>query len=127
MYKLAGSVIALPDEVIVDTILESPSMSSDISLLADFGADSISGNLGGFNDSTTGNLSGAVWIQNGTISGNGCEGDLSGTVFKSGTPGIATGGIQGGFLGSTTPDAAGGAVALNMGAGGLFLGIFTAD
>jgi hypothetical protein len=127
LYKLAGSVITLPDEVIVDTILESPSMSSDISLQANFGADSISGNLGGFNDSTTGSFSGAVWIQNGTISGNKFEGDLSGTVFKGGTPRSAAGAISGSFLGSTTPDAAVGAVGLNMGAGGLFLGVFSAD
>jgi hypothetical protein len=132
LYKLAGSVITLPDEVIVDTILESPSMSSDISLQANFGADSISGNLGGFNDSTTGSFSGAVWIQNGTIFEgeyglSEFKGDLSGTVFKGGTPRSAAGAIAGNFLGSTTPDAAVGAVGLNMGAGGLFLGVFTAD
>ena len=127
LYKLAGSVITLPDEVIVDTILESPSMSSDISLQANFGADSISGNLGGFNDSTTGSFSGAVWIQNGTISGNEFEGDLSGTVMKNGTVSSAAGDIKGVFVGSVTPDDAGGARSLDMGSGGRFLGIYTAD
>ena len=127
LYKLAGSVITLPDEVIVDTILESPSMSSDISLQANFGADSISGNLGGFNDSTSGSFSGGVSIQNGTIFGNEFEGDLSGIVFKSGTPRSATGGIQGGFVGSVTPDEAVGALSLDLGAGDRFLGIFSAD
>jgi hypothetical protein len=127
LYKTASSVSGLPGDVMVDRILESPSMSSDISLFANFGADSISGNLTGFNDSTTGSFSGFVSIQNGKIFGNEFEGDLSGTVFKSGTPRTATGGIEGGFVGSVTPDEAVGAMYLNMGAGDQFLGIFSAD
>jgi hypothetical protein len=127
LYKTASSVSGLPGEVIVDRILESPSMSSDISLLANFGSDSIDGNLGGFNDSTTGFFSGGVSIQNGTISGNEFEGDLSGPVFKNGVYSNATGEIKGFFVGSVTPDDAGGALSLDMGAGGQFLGVYTAD
>jgi hypothetical protein len=127
LYKTASSVSGLPGQLMVDKILESPSMSSDISLLANFGADSISGNLGGFNDSTTGSFSGMVSIQNGTISGNEFEGDLSGTVMKNGTVSYAAGDIKGVFVGSVTPDDAGGALSLDMGSGGRFLGIYTAD
>jgi hypothetical protein len=127
LYKTASSVGGLPGEVVIDRILESPSMSSDISLMANFGSDSISGNLGGFNDSTTGFFSGGVSIQNGTIFGNEFEGDLSGSVMKNGTFRYATGEIKGVFVGSVTPDDVGGALSLNMGAGGQFLGVYTAD
>jgi hypothetical protein len=132
LYKTASSVSGLPGDVMVDRILESPSMSSDISLFANFGADSISGNLTGFNDSTTGSFSGFVSIQNGKIfEGNSgeseFEGDLSGYVFKNVTSSNTTGAIYGGFGGSVTPDVAGGAMYLNMGAGDQFLGIFSAD
>jgi hypothetical protein len=127
LYKTSSSVSGLPGKDKLDKILESPSMSSDITLLANFGTDSISGNLGGFNDSTTGSFSGGVSIQNGTIFGNEFKGDLSGTVFKSGTPKSATGGIQGGFVGSVVPDEAVGALSLDLGAGDRFLGIFSAD
>jgi hypothetical protein len=107
-------------------------MSSEISLLADFGTDSITGSLHGFNDSTTGSFSGAVSIRNGTIfegdyGGSEFEGDLQGNVLKNGIPRNTTGGINGAFGGSVTPDVAGGALYLNMGAGDQFLGIFSAD
>ena len=132
LYKTASSVGGLPGEVIIDRILESPSMSSDISLMANFGSDSISGNLGGFNDSTTGNLSGAIYIQNGTIfEGNSGEsefkGDLTGNFYKDGTLRNPTGAINGVFGGSVTPDVAGGSLSLDLGAGDQFIGIYSAD
>jgi hypothetical protein len=132
LYKTSSSVSGLPPEDKLDNILESPSMSSDIQLFANFWADTITGNLGGFNDSTTGSFSGVVSIQNGKIlkgiSGESeFEGDLSGYVIKNGTSRSTTGGIFGGFGGSVTPDVAVGALSLNMGAGDQFLGIFSAD
>jgi hypothetical protein len=132
LYKTASSVSGLPNEDKLDKILESPSMSSNITLIANFGADSISGNLTGFNDTTTGSFSGAVSIQNGKIfEGNfgesEFEGDLSGYVFKNVTPSNTTGAIYGGFGGSVRPDVAVGAVSLDLGAGDRFLGIFSAD
>ena len=132
LYKTASSVSGLPGDVMVDRILESPSMSSDISLIANFGADSVTGSLHGFNDSTTGSFSGGVTIRNGAIfegdyGGSEFEGDLQGNVLKNGIPTNTTGGISGAFGGSVTPDVAGGALSLNMGAGDQFLGIFSAD
>jgi hypothetical protein len=132
LYKTALSVIFLPENVIVDTILKSPSMSSDILLVANFGTDSITGSLGGFNDSTTGSFSGGVSIQNGKIfegdfGESAFEGDLQGNLLKNGTPRNTTGFINGFFSGSATPVDAGGAVYLNMGAGGDFIGVFSAD
>ena len=132
LYKTASSVSGLPGDVMVDRILESPSMSSDISLLADFGTDSITGSLHGFNDSTTGSFSGAVSIRNGTIfegdyGESRFEGDLQGNLLKNGIPRNTTGGITGAFGGSVTPDVAGGALSLDLGAGDRFLGIFSAD
>jgi hypothetical protein len=127
LYKTASSVSGLPGEVMVDKILESPSMSSNITLTATFGLDSIFGTLNDFNDSTTGSLTGSVYTQNGTITGNEFEGDLSGSFLIDGRGRDATGAIIGFFGGSVTPDVAGGSLSLDLGAGDQFLGIFSAD
>jgi hypothetical protein len=127
LYKTASSISDLPGSDKVDKILESPSMSSDIQLIANFGQGTISGGLNGFNDSTTGPFSGMVAIQNGSIFFSEFEGGLSGSVSQNGTVRSATGAFNGGFGGSLTPDVAAGALSLDLGAGGQFLGVFSAD
>jgi hypothetical protein len=132
LYKTASLVSGLPYSGIADTILESPSMSSDIWLQANFEPGTIEGILGNFNDSTTGNLSGGLFIRNGTIfEGNSGEsefkGDLTGNFYKDGTPRNPTGAINGVFGGSVTPDVAGGVLSLDLGAGDQFIGIYSAD
>jgi hypothetical protein len=132
LYKTASSVSGLPDSGIFDTILESPSMSSDITMQANFEPGTIEGILHTFNDSTTGNLSGELFIRNGTIfEGNSGEsefkGDLIGNFYKDGTLRNPTGAINGVFGGSVTPDVAGGAVSLDLGAGDQFIGVYSAD
>ncbi len=82
----------------VAEIRETIQATSDVTLTADFAADSISGSLTNFHDED-GAIAGAVDIKNGTITQNTFKGELSGNLALSGKSSPVTGDMEGVFNG----------------------------